>query len=168
MTAAAGHAGAYGVTKVRRAATPSEALGFIGRHPHVYLLARRADGYPTGYAMMAKVCDAGVDFSTYRASVKVKNLLRDGVAAILAVSDDADDDRVLYAEGQVSLLQDATFVEETSQLDEETSRRQPCSSSRKPAVPAEITEKVSARHEAGKRCVLRMTIERADFSTRLA
>src|SRR5262249_42244076 len=62
------------------AASLDEALAFIAEHPHLYLLTRRADGYPTGYAMMSRVTRGTVSFSTYRASAKVQNLMREGVA----------------------------------------------------------------------------------------
>src|SRR5215471_2354294 len=80
-----------------------EALAFIAEHPHCYLLARRADGYPTGYAMMSRVTRGTVSFSTYRSSAKVTNLLREGVGGILALSKEPGDDRVLVAQGRVSV-----------------------------------------------------------------
>jgi hypothetical protein len=53
-----------------------DALAFIAAHPYLYLLIRRADGYPTGYAMMSRVTRGTVSFSAYRLRAKVKSLLR--------------------------------------------------------------------------------------------
>jgi hypothetical protein len=138
-------------------ATVSEALEFLRRHPHVFLLARRPDGFPTGYAMMARVHDGAVDFSTYRASAKVQNLLRDGVAGIVAAAEEPGDDRVLVAEGPVTLL-DGSHWDTGSGPDDgrEVARA---------LVPAEIAHKVQDRHDSGKRIVLRVTLESARFST---
>jgi hypothetical protein len=36
-----------------------------------------------------------------------------------------------------------------------------------PSVPAEIVQKVSSRHQSGKRCVLRLSLTATRFSTRL-
>jgi hypothetical protein len=138
------------------------ALDFISQHPHVFLLGRRADGFPTGYAMMSKVREGAVDFSTYRSSAKVKNLMRDGVAGILAASEAPDDERVVFAEGPVSLLEGGRWLDD----DDEASGRP--SSRFRPAVPAAIVETVGSRHDSGKRCVLRVTIEQARFSKRMA
>src|SRR5262245_66422002 len=83
--------------------TVHEALAFVAEHPHLFLLTRRADGYPTGYAMMSRVSRGTVSFSTYRASARVTNLLGEGVGGILAMSKDAGDDRVLVEQGDVSV-----------------------------------------------------------------
>jgi hypothetical protein len=134
-----------------------EALTFIAQHPHVYLLARRRDGYPTGYAMTAKVHDGAVEFSTYRASAKVTNLLRDGVAGILAAAEAPGDARVVLVHGSVSVTAGSWFGQP------EPARPGP--DGPRWLVPNEITDAVAARHQSGKRCVLRVTIESARFST---
>ena len=139
-----------------QSAVVADALAFLAEQGHVYLLGRRPDGYPTGYAMMGRVRDGGVEFSTYRASAKVRNLARDGVASILAVSEVAEDDRVLHAEGPVAVL------DGTAWLDAARGEM----SAGPGAVPSEITDTVAARHASGKRCVLRVTIEQARFSRR--
>jgi hypothetical protein len=138
-----------------------EALTFIAEHPHLYLLTRRADGYPTGYAMMSRVTRGTVSFSTYRSSAKVRNLLREGVGGILAVSKDLGDDRVLVAEGTVSVHDGSEWFEDQA-LAPRAAR-----SDFQPSVPKEITETVSSRHESGKRCVLRLSLTSARFSSRL-
>jgi hypothetical protein len=135
-------------------------LAFIRGQPHVFLLGRRADGLPTGYAMMCKVRGGAVEFSTYRSSAKVRNLLRDGVAGILAVSETPGDDRVVYAEGAVSVHDASEWHDAPGE------GPSPARSTGRPPVPQEIVETVAARHESGKRCVLRVTIASARFSQR--
>jgi hypothetical protein len=137
----------------------SEALAFIAAHPHVFLLAIRPDGYPTGYAMTARVHSGFVDFSTYGASAKVKNLARDGVAGLLAVSDEhALDALVLHAAGPVTALDGAKWIDAPEAPPSDDAGQFP------PPVPARITEEVRQRHESGKRIVLRMSIETATFT----
>jgi Pyridoxamine 5'-phosphate oxidase len=148
-------------TKAQHGVPAEAALAFIVEHPHLYLLTRRADGYPTGYAMMSRVTQGTVSFSTYRSSVKVKNLLREGVGGILAVSKDQGDDRVLVAEGTVSVHDGSEW------FDDQAPTPLGLRSDFQPSVPREITEKVSSRHESGKRCVLRLTLTSARLSTRL-
>ena len=138
-----------------------DALAFIAAHPHLYLLTRRGDGYPTGYAMMSRVTRGTVSFSTYRSSAKVRNLWREGVGGILAVAKDPSDDRVLAAEGTVSVHDGSEWFE-----DQDPGSPVPPADF-EPSVPAEIVQKVSSRHESGKRCVLRLTLTAARFSTRL-
>jgi hypothetical protein len=138
-----------------------EALSFIAEHPHVYLLARRVDGYPTGYAMMARVSRVAVLFSTYRSSAKVKNLLREGGGGILAMSKDPGNDQVLLAAGPVTIHDGGDQFEDQILA---SAIRPP---DFHPAVPTAIIEHVSSRHESGKRCILRLTVTSAHFSARL-
>jgi hypothetical protein len=147
-------------SSAHRRASVAEALAFVAAHPHVFLLATRPDGYPTGYAMMARVRDGFVDFSTYGTSAKVKNLLRDGVAGLLAFSDERNlAASVLFATGPVTAMDGASWMETahvptSSGVERFTAH-----------VPARITEEVRERHESGKRIVLRMSVERARFSS---
>ena len=138
-----------------------EALAFIAEHPHCYLLARRVDGYPTGYAMMSRVTRGTVSFSTYRSSAKVTNLLREGVGGILALSKEPGDDRVLVAQGRVSVHDGSEWFD-----DQAPDAPAPTTDFR-PTVPREITDTVSARHSSNKRCVLRLTLTSARFSIRV-
>lgn len=151
-------------TDPRNPTVVADALAFIRRRPHVFLLARRADGFPTAYPMLSKVRGGAVDFSTYRSSAKVTNLLRDGVAAILAVSEVPDDDRVAFAQGVVTVL------DGTHWLDDDDDEAGEAFASGAPgflaSVPKVVAATVSARHDGGKRCVLRVTIEQARFSKR--
>jgi hypothetical protein len=141
-------------------AAAEAALEFIREYPHVYLLAYRPDGFPTGYAMMAQVNQGGIEFSTYRSSAKVRYLLEQGVAGVLAAAESPGDDRVLFVEGRVTLA-------DTKRA---PSERQTAVSSGvdKFTVPEEITEKVAARHESGKRCILRVVVERVVYSSGLS
>ena len=141
--------------------TAADALAFIAEYPHVFLLAYRPDGFPTGYAMMAQVNDGAVEFSTYRASAKVRYLLEQGVAGILAVAETPGDPRVLYAEGRVALAEQnaAPRRQDTTDPARSGGFRFP--------VPTEITEKVAARHESGKRCTLRVVVDTAIYTSRL-
>jgi hypothetical protein len=143
------------------AVSVEDALAFIAEHPHLYLLTRRADGYPTGYAMMSRVTRGTVSFSTYRSSAKVTNLLREGVGGILGVSKDPSDDRVLAAQGTVSVHDGSEWFEA-----QDLGPPVPAADFQ-PSVPAEIVQKVSSRHQSGRRCVLRLTLTAAHFSTRL-
>jgi hypothetical protein len=143
-----------------RAASVADALEFIGAHSHVYLLGRRPDGYPTGWAMTARARGDAVDFSTYRASAKVRYLAATGVASVLSMSEDDADRRILLAEGPLSVLDAAVWFD--GQADPPASR-----SDASRSVPSEVVDTVASRHESGKRCVLRVSIERASFSERL-
>jgi hypothetical protein len=136
-----------------------DALDFVAANPHVFLLARRADGYPTAYAMMARVVDGAVEFSTYRASAKVKNLLRDGVGGITSVAEDRDDPRVLVASGSIAAAEAPNWVDEV-----EGGSANAANLGDRPAVPSDISDKVRSRHDSGKRTVLRLEIDKARFS----
>ena len=144
---------------VPRATSVDDALEFIGAHSHVYLLGRRPDGYPTGWAMTARARDDAVDFSTYRASAKVRYLAATGVASVLAMSEGDADRRVLLAEGPVSVLDAAVWFDDGAAPESRSDASR--------TVPSEVVDKVASRHESGKRCVLRVSIEQASFSERL-
>ena len=130
--------------------TAAAALEFVAAHPHVYLLGRRPDGWPTGWPMVAVIRDNTVEFSTYRASAKVRNLLRDGVAGLVAVDDSPGARTVLWAEGEVSLVEDGG-----GPVPGRASAVVPAE------VPADVVALVGRRHREGKRVVLRMTVRGA-------
>ena len=133
-----------------------EAIAFVAANPHVFLLARRSDGYPTGYAMMAtaRPADRVIEFSTYRASAKVKNLVREGAGSVLAVADGPDGRRMLLAEGTVSLAEGPRHLGDPRAGAGATGE-----------VPAEILSTVARSHESGKRVVLELHLTRARFVT---
>ena len=133
-----------------------DALAFLSGHPHVFLLTRRPDGMPTGYAMTAVVDDGCVHFSTYGASAKVANLLREGRARVLASEEDGGT-TVVEVGGPVRLVEGS---------------RPPGAPTGSGAaavgpaagmgpVPAEIGEKVRSRHESGKRVVVEVRVTHA-------
>ncbi len=132
----------------------AEALRFVAAHPHVFLLARRRDGFPTGYAMMARVRNGCVEFSTYRASAKVRNVQRDGWASVLACTG-GHEPLVLVASGPVEVLEDVGWG-----LDPVGEPSGPAAT-----VPREVTETVRARHSSGTRVVLRLRVEHARFTS---
>lgn len=134
-----------------------DALRFLAAHPHVYLLSRRPDGYPTGYPMMCMVAPGGVEFSTYRSSAKVANLLREGVGTVLAVSNEPEN-LVLVARGTVSVHDGKQRLPTATTHHDETEQQH---------VPIEVIERVRRRHDCGKRCLLRLTLTDATFTERL-
>jgi hypothetical protein len=129
-----------------------DALSFVAGHPHVFLTATRADGYPTAYAMNAQVRDGAVQFSTYRASAKVRNIVRDGRAGLVVVDDETG--TTLSARGTAELVTGDEWLRDGGTR-----------GGRAPTAPAEIVDKVAERHRSGKRVVLKLTLTEARFST---
>jgi hypothetical protein len=132
-----------------------DVVEFLGRHNQVFLLTRRADGWPTGYPMVGNYHDNGIEFSTYRASAKVARVMRDGRASCLVVPrDQAEDARSLWIRGAARILANATALAPpaptpSSGLGTRTSDLR---------VPEQVAAKVALRHEEGKRCVLRVEV----------
>jgi hypothetical protein len=152
-------------------ASLADAADFLQANPLVYLLGRRADGFPTAWPMTARVRAGAVDFSTYAASAKVRHLLREGVAGVLAVAPEPDG-RVLVASGPVRLMPSESWFETVSDADADTDADADADAEApdddRPDVPAEVVERVQARHQSGKRAVLRVDLEQAEFTTALA
>jgi hypothetical protein len=132
----------------------AEALRFIAENRHVYLLSRRADGFPTGYPMTAFADpDAGfVDFSTYRASAKVVNLLREGAGAVLSRTFPPAPLRWAVVRGAFSIRENADFLADI---------RNPADAR---LLPDGYRDAARRAHESGKRCVVRIAVEDAYFS----
>ena len=101
-----------------------------------------------------KVHDRVIEFSTYRASAKVKNLVREGAGSVLAVADGPDGRRMLLAEGTVSLAEGPRHLGDPRAGAGATGE-----------VPAEILSTVARSHESGKRVVLELHLTRARFVT---
>lgn len=135
------------------------ALAYLATHPHVYLLTRTADGFPTGYAMTARVDGDCVLFSTYGASAKVVNLVREGVARVLAADEDGGHD-VLEVTGPVRLVAATRWLDLDDAADAPDGPRVGL-----PSVPAEIGEKVRTRHSTGKRVVVELRVQHARWAT---
>jgi len=135
----------------------AQAVDYLAQHTQVYLLARTADGSPTGYPMVGRLNDGGVEFSTYRKSAKVTNVLRNQRASCLVVPRDGSPERrTLWLCGRVSVREDEAAAAAVG--------REPGAAEPSIAVPSEIKQKVKARHDSGKRCVLRIEIEQFRFA----
>jgi hypothetical protein len=133
-----------------------DALAFLGAHPHVFLLTRRADGFPTAYAMTARVDGPSVLFSTYGASAKVANLLRGGTARVLAFDEDGGN-AVIEVGGPGRLVESARWL---APIGAET----PTTVA---PVPTEVVQLVRSRHESGKRVVVEVQVTHARRGSRL-
>jgi hypothetical protein len=131
----------------------TEALRFMAENRHVHLLSRTADGFPTGYPMTAFADPAAgvVEFSTYRASAKVVNLLREGVGSVLARSYPPGPLRWVVVRGPIDMRDDASFLNGT---------RNPEDAARLPAGYKDVARQA---HASGKRCVLRLTVQDVEF-----
>lgn len=132
--------------------TVDEALAFVATHPHVFLLTRRADGLPTAYAMTARVDVRSILFTTYGASAKVTNLLREGVATVLASEEDGGT-RVVEVTGPVAVAAAGRWLAEAP------SPRVPVTGMG--TVPDEIAATVRERNASSKRIVLEVVAEAA-------
>jgi pyridoxamine 5'-phosphate oxidase-like protein len=137
-----------------------DALAFLGAHPHVFLLTRRADGFPTAYAMTARVDGSSVLFSTYGASAKVVNLLHGGTARVLAFDEDGGN-AMIEVGGPVRL------VESTRWLDPVQTPISAGTPAAVAPVPTEVVELVRSRHESGKRVVVEVQVTHARRGSRL-
>jgi len=137
-----------------------EALAFLATHPHVFLLTRRADGFPTGYAMTARVDGTNVLFSTYGASAKVTNLLREGTARVLAF-DEGGGSSVVEVGGPVRLVEASRWLDT---LGAPVDAGTPVGIG---PVPNEVVDQVRRRHESGKRVVVEMQPTHARRGRRL-
>jgi hypothetical protein len=76
---------------------------FLAAHTRVFLLATRADGSPTGWPMVGIHRDDALEFSTYRRSQKVRDLLRDPAAACVVAPTDGD--RALSVRGTAAVVE---------------------------------------------------------------
>ena len=65
---------------------PDDVAAFLGRHTRAFLLTRRRDGSPTIHPMTAFFADGRTTMTTYRKSVKARNVERDPRAACLVVN----------------------------------------------------------------------------------
>jgi Pyridoxamine 5'-phosphate oxidase len=136
-----------------------EALAFIARHPHVFLMTRRADGLPTAYAMTARVDGGSVLFSTYGTSAKVANLLREGVARVLAL-EERGGDTVVEVGGPVRIAEPARwFAVPTGRVTVAPGTGD---------VPLAVVDQVRRAHETGKRLVLEVRVREVRRSKSIA
>ena len=128
-----------------------EALEFVAANRHAYLLGRRADQFPTGYPMTAFAApDEGVvRFSTYRASAKVRNLEREGVATVLSRSYAPGSTAYAVLRGRVEVTSDASFLEK------------PRNDADAALLPGNYAATAKEAHASGKRCILLLTVDDA-------
>jgi pyridoxamine 5'-phosphate oxidase-like protein len=123
-----------------------EVVEFLEQHDQVFLLTHRADGWPTGYPMVGTYRDEGIEFSTYRASAKVRRVLRDGAASCLVVPrDHRGDTTCIWLRGPAAIRERGAVP---------TARRRAAELD----VPPDVASKVARRLDEGKRCVLRIEI----------
>jgi len=124
---------------------------FLRSTSRAFLLANRADGSPTGWPMTGIYPGDGVlEFSTYRRSQKVVDLVRDPRAAVVLAPRDSD--RALVLRGK------ATLDEARDEL--------PASASTAPlhlGVADGIRERAQERMKSGKRVAVRFTPTSATF-----
>src|SRR5262245_53884483 len=85
-------------------ALPDDVAAFLGRYTRAFLFTRRKDGSPTIHPMIAFFADGRVTMSTYRKSVKARNVERDPRAACLVVNGYGEDDvRGVLVRGRAEL-----------------------------------------------------------------
>jgi len=133
-------------------AIPGDVAAFLGRYTRAFLLTRRKDGSPTIHPMVAFFADGRVTMSTYRKSVKARNVERDPRAACLVVNGYGEDDvRGVLVRGRAELRRAAT-------------PRMPGSTSETtPKVSAGVAGRVADRMATGKRIFLDVVPDAADF-----
>ncbi|MET0146969.1 MAG: pyridoxamine 5'-phosphate oxidase family protein [Ilumatobacteraceae bacterium] len=133
-----------------------DALAFLAANNQVFLFATLADGSPMGWPMVGRLNDGGMEFSTYRKSAKVRDVLRNDTASCLVVPREGDaDGRTLMVTGAVSLREDHGGADAVKAA---------AGSGRSGIdVPKEIVESVRSRHDSGKRCILRIELDELRF-----
>ncbi len=123
---------------------------FLRAHSRTFLLATRADGWPTGWPMVGLYPGGTLEFSTYGSSRKVVDLQRHPAACcVVAPSDDA---RALVLRGTAEVVEGQH--EPTTGGDDVRSDIK---------VADGIGERARERMKAGKRVVVRFTPTRATF-----
>jgi hypothetical protein len=133
---------------------PDDAAAFLARHTRAFLLTRRRDGSPTIHPMTAFFADGRVTMTTYRKSVKARNVERDPRAAALVVNGYGKDDvRGVLVSGRGALREGALAI--------------PGGGSEAPKVSEGVTERVAARMAAGKRVFLDVEPHAVAFVQRL-
>ena len=132
----------------------SEAVAFVAANRHSYLLSRRADGLPTGYPMTAFADpeEGAIRFSTYRASAKVTNVEREGMATVLARSYTPGDTRYVVLRGKLEITSDVSFLDKPRNAEDSA------------LLPGNYKDVAREAHASGKRCILLLTVEDAYMS----
>jgi hypothetical protein len=137
-------------------AIPDDVAAFLGRHTRAFLVTRRKDGSPTIHPMTAFFADGRVTMSTYRKSVKARNVERDPRAACLVVNG--------YAKNDVQ----GVLVRGRGEIRRAESPAMPGPSSEAaPKVSGVVVGRVAERMASGKRIFLDVVPESAGFVQRL-
>lgn len=133
---------------------------FLEAHPDVALFGRDGAGHPIGYPMRIVSVDGGrVHFTTYRKSAKVAHFERDGRAAVLAQQvDDSGVVHWLSVEGTA-----VVWSPTEAELDAVFSGS--AGATAEARVPEGMSEFVRRRILEGKRILLTVGVERAEFGS---
>jgi len=134
---------------------PDDVAAFLERQTRLFLLTRRRDGGPTIHPMTGFFADGRVAMSTYRKSVKARNVERDARVACLVVDG--------YGKDEVR----AVLVRGRGRLETATLAARPTSSPAAPKVSDTITDRVADRMASGKRVLLAIEPDTAAFVGRL-
>jgi hypothetical protein len=147
------------VSEAGAGAIDAEADRFLRLHNRVLLLARRADGSPTGWPMTGIYAEGVLQFSTYRKSAKVRIIGADPrVSCLVTAREGVDERRVLEYAGTAEIVTDVRSMPVRSQA--------PGASSAPTAigtVPDDIAGRAQDRLASGKRCLVRVTPIRVGF-----
>jgi hypothetical protein len=132
---------------------------FLRLHNRVLLLARRADGSPTGWPMTGLYGDGILQFSTYRKSAKVRIIGADPrVCCLVTAREGVGEHRVLEYVGTAEIDTEARAM---------PTRAQAPGSAPAPTaigtVPDEIAGRAQDRLASGKRGLIRVAPLRVGF-----
>ena len=134
---------------------PDDVAEFLGGHTRGFLVTRRKDGSPTIHPMAVFFANGRVTMSTYRESVKVRNVERDPRAAVLVVNGYGGDDvRAALARGR-------------GEIRRAEGAAMPPSTRAVPKVSGGVAGRVAERMASGKRIFLDVVTETAEFVQRL-
>jgi hypothetical protein len=132
---------------------------FLQVHNRVLLLARRADGSPTGWPMTGIYADGILQFSTYRKSAKVRVIAADPrVCCLVTAREGLDEPRVLEYVGTASIDTEARAMPVRAQAPGATPAPTAIGT-----VPEEIGQRAQDRLASGKRCLIRVAPLRVGF-----
>ncbi len=85
---------------------PDDTVAFLREHSRVFVLSRRADGWPTNHPMTGEWRDDALWVNTYRRSQKVMNAERDPEISYLVTSNDTDNPfRAVNVSGAASVVE---------------------------------------------------------------
>jgi nitroimidazol reductase NimA-like FMN-containing flavoprotein (pyridoxamine 5'-phosphate oxidase superfamily) len=135
-----------------------EIEAFLRDNTRTFLMTRRRDGWPTGYPMVGLWADGALWFNTYRKSAKVKNIERDPRVCCLVTTND-------HGGGAPAVLVHGTAAVVDSGSPSGAGNRA-TQSGDLGTVPAQVIGTVQERLASGKRVMVRVIPERAEFMVR--